>query len=100
MNTAEIMFPNESLTQMRDAKRMDMSVSLQATLLRHTAVAAERAAATRHDQRREAAARAPVEHGEARSQKEDDKTAEAVDPAATYDKLREFDVRHLLDIVA
>lgn len=76
-----------------------MDVSLDAVILRRLAENAERSAEERALRRREEVARAAVDHGEAASQKEDKQEPLFIEPAAIFDKLREKDVGHLIDIV-
>jgi hypothetical protein len=78
---------------------MEMSNSLDAVLSRRMVESAERAAEARAQRRREDAARAPVKHGEAVSQKDEDRAPSSIEPAATYDKMREKDVGHLIDLI-
>ncbi|MGE0597078.1 MAG: hypothetical protein AB7P07_11995 [Hyphomonadaceae bacterium] len=76
-----------------------MDVSLDAVVLRRVAENAERSAEQRALRRREEMARAAVDHGEARSQQEAPKEPLLIEPAAVFDKLREQDAGHLIDII-
>ena len=61
---------------------MDLSVSLQAVLLRRTAETAERVAQARLVRQREEAEQAPAKFGQAQSQKQKDQQTKPVDPAS------------------
>lgn len=93
------MFANEALTAMRYDGAMDVSASLDAVLSRRSAQNAERAAQAREERQREDAARAAVDHGEATSQKDEPAEPLLIEPAAVFDKLREKDVGHLIDLL-
>ena len=92
MNNAEIIFLNEALTWPRYTATMDLSVSLQAVLLRRTAETAERVAQARLARQREEAEQAPAKFGEAISQKEKDKHTQPIEPAAITDSGLHLDV--------
>lgn len=79
---------------------MDVSNGLDSVLSRRSAESSERAAEARSERRRESQARAAeVDLGEAASQKEEVEPPPVIDPAAVFDRLRQQDTQHLINLV-
>lgn len=78
---------------------MDVSNGLDSVLSRRSAESSERAAEARAERRRESQARAAdVDLGEA-APREDVELPPVIDPAAVFDKLRQQDTQHLINLV-